>query len=67
MFTLQEHTINQTGRNADSDKVGNHDFTIFLGGEAFALEPEQVGKMEDVTFGELRRVIEILNRLKVSR
>jgi len=64
-FTIEEYTSDSGFGNDPSSKVSNHDFTILLDGKAFAFEPEQVGEMEDVTFRELRRVVEILNRFSI--
>lgn len=56
-WTLRIHTA--SGHECgDDDLVGHNDFTVYHGEEAIAFEGDT-----DLTWGEIRKAIDVMNRL----
>ena len=62
-FRLKIHTTEDDWLNDVpplNAPIGGHDFTIFCGDVAIAIEPEPTN---EITWGDIRGVVDLLNRL----
>lgn len=67
MWKLERHTCNICFDDGDPrEMLGGHDFTISYNGKPIFFEAQNSEKTKTMTFGDIERMVDVLNSLETQ-